>query len=248
LNFNPPHLGAATSRSVVPDIASTTSLDAAASYLDAYSALDAATAVAVQRAANQFADALWWADTDPRSAWIKLFGAVEAAADHWDLGRHEDPVEQLKRRHHRLARELETNHPDALQVVAKWLSRVLGAESKMIDFVLAHAPSPPRQRPSFGELDFTNLQSALHILYDHRSRELHGGIPFPEPLCEAPTVDEHGVAAETFPALGASSRGGTWSAERLPMYLHTFARIVGEALRKWWLTEGNSRVDPDQRS
>jgi hypothetical protein len=49
-------------------------------------------AVAIMRAAHQYTDALWWADLDPRVAWIKLFGALEAGADRWDASTQPDPV------------------------------------------------------------------------------------------------------------------------------------------------------------
>ncbi len=233
--FRPPALGSPWHAAVLPSIAAGARLDDAEPYLQAYARLQGRDAVALQRAANQYADALWWADADPRSAWIKLFGALEAAADRWDLEAHPDPVDQLKRRHPGLFERLKRKTPDALPIVAGSLSGVLGAESKMIQFALTHAPDPPAHRSAFTQLDWNNLEQSLHVLYDHRSRDVHAGIPFPSPLCEPPPKDDDGLPAEVFPALGASSGGASWPSHRLPMYLHTFAYIVGGALRRWWL-------------
>ncbi|WP_283134596.1 hypothetical protein [Rhizohabitans arisaemae] len=236
LDHYPPTLSMPRSRQLLPRVANDANLHDSEHYLNVFARFPAHDAVAVMRAAHQYADALWWADLDPRMSWIKLFGALEAAADNWDSSVRPDPVAQLKRRHKGLHDKLERKHPEALQIVAKSLSRILGAESKMIDFILNYAPDPPAQRPEFGQIDWTQLEPALHVLYDHRSRDLHGGIPFPEPLCSPPFFDINGVPTEAFPGHSASSGGAIWPAHRLPMYLHTFAYIAGEALRRWWLS------------
>jgi hypothetical protein len=85
-------------------------------------------------------------------------------------------------------------------------------------------------------MEWAQLEDTLHVLYDHRSRDLHGGIPFPEPLCSPPFLDDDGVPTETFPGLSASSGGASWPARQLPMYLHTFVYVSGEVLRRWWLS------------
>ncbi len=227
-------------RPMIPGIGNQALLNDASKYLDSYIASDGAEAVALLRAAHQFADALWVADADPRIAWIKMFGALEAAANHWDGERTQDPADQLRRRHPGLYNRLRKEAPEAVEIVAVSLSRVLGAESKLLDFVLEYAPSAPKVRPEFGVFDWGTLDAAISILYDHRSRDLHGGIPFPGPLCAAPEIDNEGVAAEAFPALAGASGGGAWASTRLPMYLNTFVTIVGDSLRKWWLELGTS--------
>jgi hypothetical protein len=87
-------------------------------------------------------------------------------------------------------------------------------------------------------VDWDALEPVLDVLYDHRSRDLHDGIPFPAPLCAGPPADEHGVPAEAFPLLGAQQAGGSWPAARLPLYLHAFVHLTGGALRRWWLEVG----------
>ncbi|WP_445151364.1 hypothetical protein [Baekduia sp. Peel2402] len=234
-SHHPPALGPPSRRPVLPSVAGEAKLEDAAPYLRAYAALSASQAVVLQRAANLFGDALWWADADPRVAWIKLSGAVETAANLWAGDRSVDPVQILKRRRGRLYGELKKTAPDALEIVARHLSFTLGAQAKMVEFLLAHHPGSPPIRPQFGWAPWDELEQALDVLYDHRSRDLHDGIPFPAPLCEGPISDSEGVAAERFPGLGAEQAGGRWTAKSLPMYLHTFAYLTGGALRRWWL-------------
>jgi hypothetical protein len=167
---------------VLPRLAEPSKISDAAPFLEVFSRLSGSDAVAVMRAAHQYADALWLCDADPRTSWIKLFGALEAAADRWDYETLQSVEAQLQRRHPGMYEQLSRKAPGAIPIVAKSLSRILGAESKMIDFVLAHAPKPPARRPEIGQLDFDDLEPVLRVLYDHRSRDLHGGVPFPQPL------------------------------------------------------------------
>jgi hypothetical protein len=233
-----PRLHEPRERPLLPAVAEEARLEDAKPHLEAYADLSGEQAVVIQRAANQYADALWWADADPRIAWIKLFGALESAANFWAVEAQPDAVDVLKRRRGRLYGDLKRVAPEGIPVVANALARTLGAQSKMVDFVLAHAPAPPQQRPAWGRLDWAKIEPVLDVLYDHRSRDLHDGIPFPAPLCRGPEIDEHGVAAEVFPALGAQELGGSWPAASLPVYLHTFAYLAGGALRRWWLELG----------
>jgi hypothetical protein len=232
-DYEPPSLIAPRHRSVLPGVAEPSKISDAAPFLDVFSRLSGSDAVTVMRAVHQYADALWLCDADPRTSWIKLFGALEAAADRWDYETQQSVEAQLQRRHPGMYEQLSREAPEAIPIVAKSLSRVLGAESKMIDFVLAHAPNPPARRPEIGQLDFDDLEPVLRVLYDHRSRDLHGGVPFPQPLCGPPVSDNGGIPIEVFPALGASSGGASWPAKQLPMFLHTFVYIVGETLRDW---------------
>lgn len=220
---------------MIPSVGSAASLTEARALFDAYAALDGRTAVALVRAAGSYADALWWADADPRASWIKLFGALEAAADCWSTEAAFDLPELLRRRHPALHKDLQNQAPDVIPIVAKRLSRVLGAERKMLDFTLEFGREPPDVRPSGGRINFDDIEPDLRVLYDHRSKDLHAGIPFPWPLLVPPMLDHAQIPYERTPALGAASSGGSWPAHRMPMHLHTFAHIVGGALRNWWL-------------
>jgi hypothetical protein len=87
--------------------------------------------------------------------------ALEAAADRWDYKSKQSHEAQLRRRHPGMYEQLSRKAPEAVRIVAKSLSRVLGTESKMIDFVLAHTPKPPTRRLEIVQLDFDDLEPVL---------------------------------------------------------------------------------------
>lgn len=254
-----PFLPRSATLPMLPGVTAPARLDDANPLLQHYAQLSAEDALAVQRAANQFADALWWAEADPRISWIKLFGAVEAAAEVWDRDFHVDAVEQLKTRHEVLAGKLAKHHPDALPLVAEQIAQSIGAESKMREFLLAYLPEPPEVRPTSGQLSFEpeSIRQSLRVLYQHRSNELHRGIPIPPPLCLPPHPVDDGTPAEVVFGLAVSAEGGSWPASSFPMTLASFAHLVGGALRAWWLalptdeawpeptSEGPSTIGPD---
>ncbi len=78
-----------------------------------------------------------------------------------------------------------------------------------------------------------NLKKSLRKIYDWRYRSLHGGIPFPLPMCEPPFVHQ-GRFAEKPIGLASQAHGATWIAEDTPMLLHTFEYIVRKSLLSWW--------------
>lgn len=239
----PPMLAEPVYAPMLPKVADGADLQDAQALLTAYSMLNDQQAVAVVRAAQQYADALWWADADPRIAWIKLVSAVETAANTWLSASHPDPIVQLQRLHGRLYAELKETAPSAIPIVARRLENQLGATAKFMDFTLAFLPDPPGIRPRDSSIDWSELEPALRIIYGHRSKDLHSGIPFPAPLCSPPNSDAGGVASEMFSALAAAGSGGVWPADRMPMHLHVFAHIAGGALRGWWqqMADGNGR-------
>ncbi len=220
--------------SMLPFITDAVMVQEAAPRLELYGRLTGADAIALTRAAGQYADALWWADADPRISWIKLVGALEVAANRWDRAQNDDDlVELLKRHRGALYGKLKKIDVRAIEVVAQSLASMLNVERKLLAFTLRFAPAPPDRRPDTARVDFDDLEPALRQVYEWRSRDLHDGIPFPSPLCEPP-VGGDDPPFERFPALGVSGGGGYWPADVLPMYLHTFAHIVGGALLNWW--------------
>lgn len=242
-----PHLAEPRHRAILPGVADQVLIDPVREYLEHYGRLGAADAVAVLRAAHQYADAIWWADADPRIAWFKLFGALEAAAGRWDACEHRTPAEQLQRRHPRLHGRLAKHAPAAVEIVAEEFSRVIGAENRLIEFVLKFEPGPPDVRPQYSRVAWGELRGALSILWGHRSADVHGGAPFPRPLCEAP-YEVEGVPAETFIGGSMSAGNSSWPATELPMHLHVFADLVARTLRAWWRSLPREdvfrRVDP----
>jgi hypothetical protein len=234
----PPHR-----RPLIDGLAATCSLQDAKPLMERYPTIDGADAVALVRSANQYADALWLADADPRLAWIKFIGALEAAANRRDDSRSETPINQLKRHKPKIYRQLEDDR-EALALVAEETSRLFRAEVKVRSFVKAFDPGPPSIRPESPawHFEWDGLDDALKVIYNHRSRDLHDGIAFPWPLCEEPHLAEDDSPSERFPAIAVSGRGGRWEASELPMYLHVFAHLVGGCLRNWWHSMGR---DPD---
>lgn len=219
---------------MLPGIAAATMVQSAQPLLEIYGRLRGRDAAALTRAAGQYADALWWADADPRFSWIKLVGALEAAANRWDGSQDDDdPVALLKRHRGALYGKLKRVDPRAAEVAAEALAGTLNVERKLLAFTLHFAPDPPETRPDAAQVDFDDLEPALRAIYEWRSRDLHDGIPFPPPLCEPPIGDAD-AAYERFPAIGIEAGGGYWPADLLPMYLHVFAHIVRGALVNWW--------------
>jgi hypothetical protein len=234
MTHHAPSLVEPTRGTMLPGIGDAAPVRGAATLLERYGLLSGVDAVALTRAAGQYADALWWADADPRICWIKLVGALEVAANRWDGAQaDDDPVALLKRHRGPLYGRLKRIDGRAVDVVAQSLAGLLNVERKMLAFTLRFAPGPPDARPEGARVDFKDLEPGLRQIYELRSRDLHDGVAFPAPLCEPPIGDGHGFH-ERFPALGVQSGGGYWPAETLPMYLHTFAHIVGGALRNWW--------------
>jgi hypothetical protein len=236
MEHHPPALEPPRRDPMIPWLADRAALPDAQPLLETYPRLSAGDAVALVRAARQYVDGLWLADVDPRLAWIKLIGALEVAANHYDDSRFESPLDQLKRHRRPLWRELQKAPPEVAEAVAAELSRLYNTERKLRSFVKRFDPGPPAARPSPAfQMDWDSLDAALSIIYDHRSRDLHDGIAFPWVLCEPPgSWDDSGVPTERFWAEAVRGRGGHWSAARLPMYLHVFAHVAGGALRNWW--------------
>ena len=140
---------------MLPGIAERAMVQETEPLLERYGLLRAPDAVALSRAAGQYADALWWADADPRISWIKLVGALEAAANRFDIDRADaDPVQLLKRHRGALYGKLKKIDHRAVEVVAKSLAGLLNAERKLLDFTLRYAPDPPGTRPEVAEVDF----------------------------------------------------------------------------------------------
>lgn len=217
-------------------IAERTALPNAERLLSTYPQIPAGDAVALVRAARQYVDGLWLADADPRVAWIKLIGALEVAANRFDDRREDSDLEQLKRHRPRLHRALLQAPADVARTIAAEVAGLYNVERKLLSFLKRFDPGPPEIRPEGGasRFEWETLNAAVTTIFGHRSRDLHDGIPFPWILCEPPYPVDDGVPSERFWALAVSGKGGQWTAEALPMFLHVFAHLTGGALRRWW--------------
>jgi hypothetical protein len=226
---------------LIPWLGEPASLEDAVPLLSLYPKLTSGDAVALVRAARQYVDGLWLADSDPRLAWIKLISALEVAANRFDDSREQSNMEQLRRHRRKLYKMLKTMPTATAEMIAGEVVRLFNVEHKLRSFVRRFDPGPPNVRPpeSPARFDWESLDEAIAILYGHRSRELHDGIAFPPMLCDPPDQHVSEVPSERFYFLGASTKGGQWEAVDLPMHLHVFAHVAGGALRNWWTKRGD---------
>lgn len=232
----PPVLESPHDHPMIPWIVDEVSLEEARSLFELYPTLDGVDAVALVRSARQYVDGLWLADSDPRLAWIKFVGALEAASNRRDDARHEDPVAQLKRHKPALHRLLAHESPEALEAVAGEVARLYWQSSKVWSFVKAFDPGPPSIRPEedFLRFDWSRLEEAIFTFYDYRSRDLHDGIPWPIGLCQPPEPTESGLTEVANMGYRAHMD------KELPlMEMYVFAYLVGGAIRNWWRSFGH---------
>jgi hypothetical protein len=233
---------------MIPWLGDQISLDRAIPLMSSYPKLGGQDAVALVRAARQYVDGLWLADSDPRLAWIKLISALEVVANRFDDTREPSPLSQLRRHRPKVYKALRGLPKQDADVVAEEIARLFNVERKLRSFVTRFDPGPPPLRPPDGpaRFDWTKLDAAIAKLYEHRSRDLHDGIAFPAAMCAPP--DEHigEMPSERFYFLAISTRGGQWKAEDLPMHLHVFAHIAGGAIRNWWASLSSSPSETDR--
>jgi hypothetical protein len=211
--------------------------------LRTFARTDPATARVLVKSARLYQDALWLAESEPHLAWLLLVSAVETAADHWC---HDErtPVEHLSEAKPKLVEILRRSGGDELVAqVAAELANITGATRKFTEFILEFDPGPPpgdRLIP----VDWSKLKKAVRLVYDWRSKALHGGTPFPAPMCDAPIIQgespfsfaeaKKGAIAERPLGLAAGTGGAMWDNNETPMLLHVFEHITRGALLRWW--------------
>lgn len=219
--------------SVVPSVVGQHNLELVAPFKGFFQ-LSPDAAEAVIRAARLYQQGLWIAESDQNIAWIMLSSAVETAANYWR--RVEDaPADRLRAWKPDLADRIAAASEELLTEVAAVVAPLAGATKKFLDFLLTFCPPPPERRPpEWFQLNWsrTGLRAAFNKVYSYRSRALHAGIPFPSPMGWAPMP-----FGESFAEKGAGAAGTgvhSWSAEDLPILLHTFEYIVRHSLLSWW--------------
>jgi hypothetical protein len=207
--------------------------------LSAYRAAPAAAARTLVRAARMYQQGIWVADDTANLSWLYLVGAAETAATTWQLHR-ESPAELLTREMPELVTAVAPTSSGHLDQVAKLLAHLVKSQTKFIQFMVAHGPPPPPpadRPPEWAQFDWSQLEGAMRQIYGYRSKALHEGIPFPEPMCHPPT---NTIGRELPPLerpLGLAIRVGesVWTQEAYPMCLATFEYLVRGALQRWWL-------------
>lgn len=194
-------------------------------------------ATALIKSARSYQQALWIADTTPEMAWLLLVSAIEIAAGFWDADRM-TAIEKLERSKPDLLVILRNNpDPELLGKVAEELHPLIAPTGKFISFCTIFKPDPPASRPAIEQFSFANrsYKTALSTIYDHRSKALHDGIPFPSPMCQPPDCYSPDEPPPERPGgLAAASHGASWVGTEFPMHLHLFAHIVRGALLNWW--------------
>lgn len=225
-------------------------------WLQRYFRLRRDQANAVVRAARSYQAAMWAAaEDDPRQSWLKLIGAVEAAAYHWARG-DASPVEQLRAVEPELADRLQATGGELLEAVAERFAPGLQSTGRMLTFTLNFLPPPPEPRPTRGALAWSKRQMRkyLNTIYGARSQDLHAGIPVPVPMCEPPkTVEAERPegsgwrSALTEAPSGEWTAVGTsvWQAADTPMLLYTFEHIVRNVLLNWWRSMDSAVLSGD---
>jgi hypothetical protein len=199
-----------------------------------------AQSVAVSRAARLYQDAVWIAESEPELSWLLLVSAVETAAELW-VPEQENAINTLHSMPYgpRVAALLKDAGQERLfPEIAELLAPYSGSTGRFRRFLLNFLPPPPEERPpehyriSWEEAD---MKKAFNIIYGHRSKALHGGKPFPSPMCWSPRMAGD-AASERLLGTGAGARGATWKSAEMPMLLSTFEYIVRGALKSWWST------------
>lgn len=234
-------------QTLIPHLQRTEDLRKLPDLFGTYPALEKADAMVLIKAARLYQQAIWYADTDPNQAWLMLVSAIETAADHW-WKKDSTPVEILEDSNKNLYDLLiQEGGLSLTEKVAKHVASVLGASKKFREFVLHFLPGPPEKRPSeLGQFPFgdkAKLEEAMKKIYDYRSKALHGGKPFPAPMCTPPGWYGGDDAMSEVPTGQASGTlGATWLHEDTPMMLHTFEHIVRGSLIAWWRSMARPRT------
>jgi hypothetical protein len=134
-----------------------------------------------------------------------------------------------------LTNTLDSMGADAVARVAPHLVHLIKSTARFLRFFERFPPPPPERRPPEG-FRFrpweSGMKKGLSAVYDWRSKALHGGIPFPPPMCHPPHVNRRDWSApcETVPGSAAHTQGGTWTRNQMPFTLHLFEYIARQSL------------------
>lgn len=233
-NNHPPLSHISSSRYVLPLIVESKSLNDIA-IIKTYPKLSPNSATKLIQVARQYQNALLVAETDPSLTWVMLISALEVAANEWATKKRNN-VERLKLSFPEHCEYLESLEiPNLLKRTADTFVDITRSTQKFIDFCLHFKPCNLEQPKSKG-FDYTteNFTNAFKRIYTYRSKALHGGIPFPAPMCSPPDFIDNQYWQRPS-GLASSTLGATWMRKDLPMNLHLFHHLSREILLAWWL-------------
>jgi hypothetical protein len=207
-----------------------------------YSMLKPQQASALVRAARLYQEGIWLAENNPEVSWLMLVSSVEVAADCFYQEKNPDLIKQLEQLMPKLAADLnnlKNDREEALKIVSKHLKSLVGSTKKFQQFLSNFLPpEPPSERPPYMQVEWerSSLVALSKKVYDHRSKALHGGTPFPQPMCRPPEKGHHDQSFAEFPHVGiaGATLGSSWKAKDVPVHLHIFEYIVRHSLLNWW--------------
>ncbi|MCL6272243.1 hypothetical protein M3P05_20185, partial [Sansalvadorimonas sp. 2012CJ34-2] len=194
---------------------------------------------ALVRAARQFQDAIWIAESEPELAWIMLVSSIETAANEW-ASHDTSPLEKIKESKPELSELIASKGgEELLKAIAEEISHTLGATSKFQKFCFEFMPDAPENRPiEHAQIKWSKkgFKKILSKIYNYRSIALHAGVPFPAPLCQSPDQynPKDGLAEKGCLASAVHTLGASWSSEDLPISMNAFCYFVNGTLNNWW--------------
>lgn len=131
---------------------------------------------------------MWIGEWEPEQAWLYLVAAIEAVS-RFVVPPNISDGDLLLEYHPNIAKPIaEAGGQELLEKLGKRLRHLIGSMRRFCEFIVTHLPEPPKRRPPSYQLTWSGagLKPVLKIIYDHRSRALHDGTPFPLPMCEQP--------------------------------------------------------------
>ena len=137
----------------------------------------------------------------------------------------------------------------AIETAATESDKGRGAAKRFSDFLVAHDPGPPPERAPWTSIDWSDLRALVMDVYDRRSRALHNGRPFPEPMLRSPRWESNiklflirwiqriteVIGTANLPdGIVTFAHDATSSNDEIPMLLWVFEHLVRGALTDWW--------------
>lgn len=228
----PPISHIPTQRRILPEVCQSKDLRDVC-FFNNFGKLSPAIAEKVIQCSRQYQNALWVAENNPELCWLMLISAIEIAANEWAKN-DQVKLSDLETSYPEFYEELVKNdNQNILNLAAETFAPITKATSKFMKFCKEFSPKQLEQKNSKGfKYTSTQLSKALGTIYNHRSKALHSGIPFPAPMCSYPDEYE-GVYGQVPNQLGVYTKGATWVGSDIPMNLHLFHFLTREILLGW---------------